>query len=94
MKTRWLSFGLAVAAASAIGAQEMPRTAWGDPDLRGTYTSDNSIGVPFERPVSFGTRGELTDEEYSARVSANEEQVAKDQNPLPEANSRRRTPPR
>ena len=26
------------------------RTPWGDPDLQGTYTSDNSIGVPFERP--------------------------------------------
>jgi hypothetical protein len=85
MNTRWLSFGVAVVAASTIGAQEAPRTAWGDPDLRGTYTSDNSIGVPFERPATFGTRAELTDEEYAARVNANEVQVAKDQNPQPES---------
>jgi len=85
MRTHWLSLGLAVAAVGAAGAQEAPRTAWGDPDFRGTYTSDNSIGVPFERPESFGTRAELTDEEYAARVDANEEQVAKDQNPLPES---------
>jgi hypothetical protein len=85
MRTHWLSVGLAVAAAGAVAAQETPRTVWGDPDLRGTYTSDNSIGVPFERPATFGTRAELTDEEYAARVNANEEQVAKDQNPLPES---------
>jgi hypothetical protein len=60
------------------GAQT-PRTPWGDPDLQGTYTSDNSIGVPFERPARFGTRTELTDEEYAQRVQANEEQVATDQ---------------
>jgi hypothetical protein len=75
-------------AATAAGAQTPrmpPVTPWGDPDLRGTYTSDNSIGVPFERPQQFGTRAELTDEEYEQRVSANDEQIAKDQNPLPES---------
>ena len=83
--TRWLSAGLAAAAVTAAGAQEVPRTAWGDPDLRGTYTSDNSIGVPFERPTQFGDRATLTDEEYAAKVNANEEQLAKDQNPQPES---------
>ena len=78
--------GAAAAVAWAVAsAQEVPRTPWGDPDLRGTYTSDNSIGVPFERPAQFGERAELTDEEYSAKVNANEEQIAKDQNPLPES---------
>jgi hypothetical protein len=77
-----------VAAAIACGAataQESPRTPWGDPDLRGTYTSDNSIGVPFERPTQYGERAELTDEEYAAKVNANDEQIAKDLNPLPES---------
>ena len=23
------------------------KTPWGEPDLRGTYTTDNSIGIPF-----------------------------------------------
>jgi hypothetical protein len=81
----WMTAGAAVAVAWSLGAQEVPRTPWGDPDLRGTYTSDNSIGVPFERPTQFGERAELTDEEYSAKVNANEEQIAKDQNPAPES---------
>ncbi len=87
MKARqWVPLGLAAAAMSAAAAQvPAPRTAWGDPDLTGTYTSDNSIGVPLERPTRFGTRAELDDEEYAARVNANEEQIAKDQNPLPES---------
>src|SRR5262249_25084057 len=42
-----------------------PRTPWGDPDLQGTYTTDNSIGVPFERPQQFAGRTELTDQEYA-----------------------------
>jgi len=41
--------------------------------------------VPLERPTKFGTRAELTDEEYATRVSANDVQVAKDNNPLPES---------
>ncbi len=76
---------IAACAATAAGAEEAPRTAWGDPDLSGTYTSDNSIGVPFERPERFGERATLTDEEYAAKVNDNEEQIAKDQNPEPES---------
>jgi len=83
---RWATAGAAVAVAWTIGsAQEAPRTPWGDPDLRGTYTSDNSIGVPFERPAQYGDRAELTGEEYAAKVNANEAQLAKDQDPLPES---------
>jgi hypothetical protein len=85
-EARWLAAGIAAAVVGAVGnAQEVPRTPWGDPDLQGTYTSDNSIGVPFERPTQFGERAELTDEEYAAKVSSNDEQVAKDTNPLPES---------
>ena len=75
----------AACAAQTALAADPPRTAWGDPDLQGTYTSDNSIGVPFERPREFGTRAELDDAEYAARVSANDEQVAKDLNASPES---------
>src|SRR5262247_2505421 len=85
-KTYWLTAGAtAVVVWAAASAQQSQRTPWGDPDLRGTYTSDNSIGVPFERPAQFGERAELTDEEYAAKVSANDEQIAKDQNPEPES---------
>src|SRR5262245_28349267 len=61
-----------------------PHTAWGDPDLQGTYTSDNSIGVPFERPPQFAGRTTLNDEEYAARERDNAEQIAKDQGEFPE----------
>ena len=70
---------------SGSGGRPMPRTPWGDPDLQGTYTSDNSIGVPLARPAQFGTRAELTPEEFAAREKANAEQVARDQNDLPES---------
>ncbi len=82
---KWLTAGAAAVVWTVASAQDGPRTPWGDPDLSGTYTSDNSIGVPFERPVQFGERAELTYEEYAAKVDANEEQVAKDQNPQPES---------
>jgi len=32
------------------GSGNLPRTPWGDPDLRGTYTSNGVRGVPWERP--------------------------------------------
>jgi hypothetical protein len=76
---------IAAVALAATAHAAAPRTAWGDPDLRGTYTSDNSIGVPFERPQQFGTRATLTDEEYTTRLNANEEQIEKDKNPKPES---------
>jgi hypothetical protein len=43
------------------------RTPWGDPDLQGTWTSDGSIRVPFERSRSLGERQFLTTEEFAAR---------------------------
>ena len=30
-----------------------PRTAWGDPDLQGSYTNTDESGTPFERPAEF-----------------------------------------
>jgi hypothetical protein len=60
------------------------KTPWGEPDLRGTFTSDNSIGVPFERPPQYGDRSMLTDTEFDAREKANLEQIAKDNSERPE----------
>jgi hypothetical protein len=33
-----------------------PRTAWGDPDLEGVWTSDDNFSVPLERPVEFASK--------------------------------------
>jgi hypothetical protein len=51
-----------------------PRTAWGDPDLQGTWPSTHMVGVPFERPAQFGTRRWLTDEEFEQRQRQAERQ--------------------
>lgn len=45
-----------------------PRTAWGDPDLRGTWPLDSVGQTPMQRPERFGTRGELTEAEYAAAL--------------------------
>ena len=71
-------------AVKGTSATAGPRTPWGEPDLRGTYTTDNSIGVPFERPQQYGDRAMLTDAEFAAKEKANLDQVAKDNSERPE----------
>jgi hypothetical protein len=44
------------------------RTAWGDPDLHGEWTTEGEYGVPFERPPQFGTREFMNDGEYANRM--------------------------
>ena len=44
-----------------------PRTPWGDPDLQGVWSSDDTAGIPRERPANLGTRLYQTDEEWAAR---------------------------
>jgi hypothetical protein len=42
-----------------------PKTAWGDPDLQGIYTSDDYMDTPLERPTAFGERLYFTEEELA-----------------------------
>jgi hypothetical protein len=53
--------------AAATKAWTPPKTPWGDPDLQGTYTSDDYINVGLSRQAQFGTRLYLNDEEVAAR---------------------------
>jgi len=53
--------------APASKAWTAPKTAWGDPDLQGIYTSDDYINVGLQRQANFGTRLYLTDDEIKAR---------------------------
>jgi hypothetical protein len=55
---------------------EPPRTPWGDPDLQGTFTSDDSLRVPTNRPAEFGDRLFLTPEEYRERAEETSERAA------------------
>ena len=75
----WVIAVLCVKAASALGQTEgtvknwtPPKTAWGDPDLQGVWTSNDSIGVPFERPRRYGNRKLLTEEEFAERAKVND----------------------
>ena len=57
----------APAAPQAAKAWTPPRTPWGDPDLQGIFTTDDELGVPFERPEQFAGRETITDEEFAQR---------------------------
>lgn len=46
------------------GHRTVPTTPWGHPDLQGVWTSDVEIGVPLERPVEFGSKTVLSEEEH------------------------------
>nr|WP_166180640.1 hypothetical protein [Altererythrobacter segetis] len=59
-------------AAAAKSAYTPGRTAWGDPDLQGTWPIDRiaDAGIPLERPEPFGDRLLLNDQEFAARLAA------------------------
>jgi hypothetical protein len=58
----------------------VPRTSWGDPDLQGVWSSDDTSNIPMSRPAQFGDRLYMTDEEYAARVAAVERGVEQSEN--------------
>src|SRR5579884_297179 len=55
-----------------------PKTPWGDPDLQGTWTSDDCIGTPLNRPASFGDRLYYTEQELANRENQLERQRQND----------------
>jgi hypothetical protein len=75
----WLVMAVLCATAFTASAQTKttaqnwmpPKTTWGDPDLQGVWTSDDSIGVPYERPRRYSNRKLLSDEEYAEREQEN-----------------------
>lgn len=52
-------------AVSATRSWVQPKTPWGDPDLQGTWTSDDCIGAPMNRPAKFGNRLYYTEQELA-----------------------------
>jgi hypothetical protein len=54
------------------------KTPWGDPDLQGTWTSDDCINTPMQRPANFGEKLYLTDEELTQREAAIARQAEND----------------
>jgi hypothetical protein len=57
---------------TAFGGQPhpyaVPRTPWGDPDLQGVWSSDDTDRIQMSRNPQFGDRLYMTDEQYAARV--------------------------
>lgn len=74
---QWLFLQASAVPQTARGTSRwtVPRTAWGDPDLTGRWPSTGMVGVPIERPLPFGTRDTLTDQEYAARVAQARQQT-------------------
>jgi hypothetical protein len=58
-------------AKSAAKTWTAPKMPWGDPDISGTWSTDDLRGVPTQRPDEFAGRSELSDEEFAKRVDAN-----------------------
>ena len=54
--------------AGAGAAWTAPRTPWGDPDFQGTWTTDETIGVPIQRPPALGNKLYLTDEDLAEQA--------------------------
>jgi len=57
---------------TAFGDKAAPRyatrrTPWGEPDLQGVWSSDDTAGIPLSRQEQYGNRLYLTEQEYVER---------------------------
>jgi hypothetical protein len=59
-----------------------PKTAWGEPDISGVWTSDAALGIPRERDAKHGGRPFLTDEEYNEAHKADEQRRVAGENAI------------
>jgi len=57
-----------------------PKTPWGEPDLQGVWSSDDTAGIPRERAEELGMRLYQTDEEFAARKKQVDVGVQRGQN--------------
>ena len=80
-----VAFGQAAAAGSEAKAAPaiakawtQAKTPWGDPDLQGTWTSDDCIGAPMNRQASFGDREYYTEQELAQTEQGIERQQQND----------------
>jgi hypothetical protein len=72
------AMGQTLKAAPAAQSWTQPKTPWGDPDLQGTWTSDDCIGTPLNRPANFGDRLSYTEQELAQRQSQLDKQQQND----------------
>ena len=70
---------LSLSAHAQVGADPdyvPPKTPWGDPDVQGVFTSDDSQGIGMQRRAEFGDRLFLTEDEYNERVERADQRAA------------------
>jgi hypothetical protein len=60
----------------------VPKTPWGDPDLQGVWSSDDTSGIPRERPKDLGNSLYLSDEAFAARMKQVEAGVKRGENDI------------
>ena len=58
---------------TAFGDKPAPRystrrLSWGEPDLQGVWSSDDTAGIPLQRPEKYGNQRYLTEQEYADRA--------------------------
>jgi hypothetical protein len=63
------------------------KTPWGDPDLQGTYTSDDCIGAPMNRPANLGDKLYYTEQELAQAESRIARQAEADKQEFVAANA-------
>src|SRR4030095_9145325 len=63
---------------AAAKAGTAPKTPWGDPDLQGTWTSDDCIGTPMNRAANLGDKLYFTEQELAQREGALARQAEND----------------
>jgi hypothetical protein len=80
-------------APAAAKAWTAPKTPWGDPDLQGTWTSDDCIGTPLNRPAQFGDRLYYTEQELAEREATIARQSDNDKQEFVASNARVGTGP-
>jgi hypothetical protein len=80
-------------APAAAKAWTAPKTPWGDPDLQGTWTSDDCIGTPLNRPAQFGDRLYYTEQELAEREATLARQADNDKQEFVASNARVGTGP-
>jgi len=56
------------------------RTSWGEPDLQGAWSSDDTGGIPMQRPEQFGDRLYLNEQELAERAQQVERGVQRAEN--------------
>src|SRR5438093_9234384 len=79
-------FALAAESAIAQPAKAAPgarnwrpsKTPWGDPDLQGTWTSDDCIGTPLNRPANLREKRYYNEQELAQRESQPDKQQQTD----------------